>query len=499
MPTDSQSPDRHFSTEYLRSDLKSRAVRGGKITLITQALRLLLQLGSTAILARMLTPRDFGLVAVVVSVTGFVTLLKDGGLAFPTIQSSSVGHREISTLFWINVALSLALTILLAAIAPSVASFLDEPALLWIVVGVASTMIFSALSTQHQALLSRQMRLLELGAVDLGGFAIAIVTALALALRGLGYWSLVGMMVMQSAATCALLWWRVDWRPGKPSLTDETKSMLRFGGHMAVFNFVSYAARNIDNLFVGWYWGAVLLGLYNQAYRLALAPIRQINDPLTRVVVPTLSRLAREPIPYRRYFLRVVGAIAYVTMPLAALLIVFADYVIRILLGTQWLDAAPILKALALAAVLQPTLNALGWLYITTGRPDRLMRLGVMTSIALIVGFAIALPFGPQAVAWSFSLVMAMFLVPAINHACGGTSVTAADVLRTMLPPAVLSGIFAIVAALSLMCGKAWFEEPAVSVACALGVSGALTIGCALIWPRSRKELTGLVASWSAT
>jgi PST family polysaccharide transporter len=135
--------------------------------------------------------------------------------------------------------------------------------------------------------------------------------------------------------------------------------MLRSGGHMAGFNMVSYAARNVDNLLVGWYWGAALLGLYNQAYRLALTPIRQINDPLTRVVVPTLSRLADEPRSYRRYFLHAVSAIGYITMPLAALLMVFAEPIIRLLLGRQWLDATPIFQSLAIGALLQPMLNAM--------------------------------------------------------------------------------------------------------------------------------------------
>ena len=498
MPTEPQSPDRHFRTDYLRSDLKSRAVRGSKITIIAQVARVFLQLGSTAVLARALTPRDFGLVAVVISITGFVTLLKDGGLAYSTIQSQSLGPREVSTLFWINVASSLVLIIVMVAIAPWIARFLNEPALFGITVGITSSMIFGALSTQHQALLSRQMRVVELASIDIGAFTVAILAALTMAYGGYGYWSLVGMLLVQSAAACSLLWWRVDWRPGKPELTDEAKAMLRFGGNMAGFNIVSYAARNVDNLLIGWYWGATLLGLYNQAYRLALTPIRQINDPLTRVVVPTLSRLTAEPNAYRRYFLQVVSAIAYITMPLAAFLIVFAEYIVRMLLGLQWLAATAMFKALALAAVLQPMLNAMGWLYVTSGRADRLLRLGVATSTAFVVGFAIALPFGPQAVAWSFSLVVCVSLVPAINHACTGTGVATGDVLRAMLAPIVLSATFAAVAASSLAFGNAWFVDRIVSVACALGLSSVLTVGCALLWPRSRKELSRLRLSWGA-
>jgi PST family polysaccharide transporter len=141
-------------------------------------------------------------------------------------------------------------------------------------------------------------------------------------------------------------------------------------------------------------------------------------------------------------------------------------------------------------------LNAMGWLYITSGRPDRLFRLGVATSIALVAGFAIALPWGPQTVAWSFSLVVGVSLVPAINHACRGTSVRANDILGAMLAPFTISAVFAGVAVLTQSWADLLFETQAFAVLTALGLGSVLTICCAILWPRSRRELTQLAASW---
>ncbi len=146
-----------FDTEYLKADLKGRSVRGGAVTMAAQGIKFFLQIGSTVVLARLLTPEDFGLIAMVTAVTGFVMMFKDMGLSMATVQRAEIDHAQISTLFWINVVLSLAFMLLTATLAPAIAWFYSEPRLTWITLALAGAFIFSGFTVQHQALLRRQM------------------------------------------------------------------------------------------------------------------------------------------------------------------------------------------------------------------------------------------------------------------------------------------------------------------------------------------------------
>jgi hypothetical protein len=165
----SHDSDRHFRTEHLKADIKGRAARGGALTVASQGVKFVVQMGATVVLARLLTPADYGLIGMVAVVIGFVSIFKDMGLSAATIQKEEITPAQISTLFWVNVAVSAAVMLVTAALAPVIAWFYKEPRLALITVGYAAGFITGGLTVQHEALLRRQMRFAALAVLEIGG------------------------------------------------------------------------------------------------------------------------------------------------------------------------------------------------------------------------------------------------------------------------------------------------------------------------------------------
>ncbi len=203
----------HFHTDDLKENLRRRSVHGAAFTGTSLAVKALLNMGSTMILARLLTPEDFGLVAMVVSVTGLVTIFRDLGLATATVQSATLDHTRVNALYWVNVLFGLVMGALTALSAPLFAWFFREPRLTAVGAVLGGVMFIEGLSIQHQALLRRRMRFDRLAASEIGALAVGVIVAVILAWRGAGYWSLVWMRVASAAAGVVSLWLLCDWRP----------------------------------------------------------------------------------------------------------------------------------------------------------------------------------------------------------------------------------------------------------------------------------------------
>ncbi len=295
-----------FCTDHLKTELKQRSVRGGAVTLVAQAIKFVLRMGSTVVLARLLSPEDYGLIGMATVVIGFVQLFKDLGLSAATVQKSEINHQQVSTLFWINLIISFAIALLVIALAPLVARFYDEPLLRGITMALAITFIFGGLTVQHQALLQRQMRFAALAKIEIISMLVGVIVAVASAWYGLGYWALVHMQIATVITNAIAVWLSCSWRPGLPSQDSAIKSMLAFGGNLTGFRLVNYFSRNLDNLLIGRYWGSQQLGLYAKAYQLVLLPIEQINSPVNSVALPTLSSLQSEPEKYSKYYYKAI-------------------------------------------------------------------------------------------------------------------------------------------------------------------------------------------------
>ncbi len=443
----STESEKYFRTDHLRVNLGGKAARGGLVAITSQGLKFVVMLVATSVMARLLTPADYGLIGMVAFVTGFVSLYKDLGLSAATIQRDEINSEQISTLFWVNVLLSVGITVVTTAIAPLVAWFYGEPRLTWITIVTSFGFLISGLAVQHEALLRRQMRYFALAVIGLVSVISGYIVGILMAWYGFSYWALVASQLAVAFTSTVLIAAICRWTPGLPKRNTGVRSMIRFGGNLTGFTTINYFSRNLDNLLIGRFWGAAQLGLYSRAYQFMGLPIEQINEPLTSVAVPSLSRLTDSPESYRRAYLRMLEKVALLTMPCVVLMIVTADWVVKIVLGSQWTGAVQIFILLGITALFQPIANTTGWLLITQGRTNHMLQWGLISGPITMAAILIGLPWGATGVAASYAISRVCIVDPLLYWFVGRTGpVRTIDFYKTMAP-FVVASIFAFLAA----------------------------------------------------
>ncbi len=486
--------DRLFSTVHLQGDLRGRSVRGGALTVACQAGRFVLNTLSLVIFARLLTPSDFGLVAMVQPFTGFVAAFKDLGLTFATVQRSRISEEMVSTLFWINLLVSLLLALCGMLLAPLIALFYGEDRAGWITVALSATFIFGGLGAQHQALLQRQMRFASLALVDLGGLAAGIAAGVVAAWQGMGYWSLVVMTAVSGAATAAMLWWQSGWKPGPPRKVAGVAEMLGFGGGLTGFFIVNYLTRNADNVLVGRFLGSEALGYYSRAYLLLLLPMRQINSPVLPVGISALSRLRSQPERFRRYYLRAIQMMAFAGMPLVVFTLVCAESLIVLILGEQWRPCVAIFRALGPAAFLMTFNEAEGLFYVPRGETVRWFRWTLAVAPVYIILFALGLRWGAVGVAAFYSAAMVALRFPSIAYAYRGSPLRVSHLLGAIWRPAAASLSGGALLHLAVSSRLAGGIPPTALVAAGLLIYAAAYLGALAVLPGGRAVIADVRA-----
>ncbi len=378
--------------------------RGAGATALSQAAQVATQIASVLILSRLLEPGDFGLLAMIAPVVGLLGMLQDFGLVQATVQKPGLRREEVNFLFWVNVAASSGMALVLVALSPLVAAFYGEPRVGPLTAAMALPMILGALGAQHLALLNRRMEFGRLALVTVAGAVATLGVAIAWALVSPSYWALFAGSLAGAALSTALAWGFSRWRPGRPRGAEGARDLLGFGAGITGFNFANFFARNLDNVLIGRVWGEAQLGFYDRAYKLLLFPLSQIANPLSRVMIPALSRMLEEPDRYRHAYLRVLNLSLLVSLPGVAFATAMADALIPFMLGEQWRPSAPIFTALGFAGLMQPLNNPTGWLFISQGRSTDFMWWGFVTAGIAITAFVAGLPWGALGVAVAYGI-----------------------------------------------------------------------------------------------
>lgn len=469
------------------AELKHQSVRGGTITLVSQAVSTAVHLASTVILARMLTPSDYGIIAMVTAVTAFAGLFRDLGLSAAVIQKQGLTSGQQTNLFWLNVAMGTLLTIVVAVCAPLVARFYNQPELTAVTVVLSFNFLIGSLGAQHGAMLIRNLQFVRKAIAEITGNILVLAIALLLAYQGYAYWSLAVSSIMGAIVTSALLVYLSPFRPGLPKPGQGIAEMVQFGANITGFNIVNYFHRNLDNILIGRVWGLESLGVYSRAYSLLMLPIHAIRSPITAVTFPAMSRLQNEPTALKGYFTRATKLVALLTMPLVAFLFTCSSSIIELALGQQWLECAPVFSILAITAFIQPTAGLRGMLMQSCGRGQAYLIWGLINAATVSLGFVAAVPWGMNAVAASYAISNYVLLFPSLHLAFKGTEVSVRDFVVAITYPlfASLSGIAAVTLS---RCFHA-FDSPTSDVvvsACLFSIAFTLTT---LIIPGGKSDL----------
>jgi PST family polysaccharide transporter len=409
--------------------LRRLAVRGAGATLVAGGVTLGIQIAATVLLARILAPADFGLVAMVTTFSLLLVNFGYNGLTEAIVQREDMDHALASSLFWINAAVGIVLTVVFAASGSVLAALFHNPLVAPIAAGISLTICATSLSTVHLALLKRAMLFSELSVNDICGRFVSVALSIVLGFKGWGYWALVVGTVAQpvSIGIGALLLCR--WTPGYPRRVPGIGPVLKFALNTYGYFGTNYASRNTDNLLVGWRFDAKSLGFYKKAYDLFNLTVSQFVASLAIVVVAGLSRVLNDEDRYRRYLLDALSVMAFVGMAIGACLTLVGNDLIYVLLGPKWGPAGRIFTFFGPGVGISILYTTNGWIHLSVGRPDRWFRWALVEFVVTCSSFLIGLHWGPDGIAMAWSASLWFLSMPAIWYAGKPVSLKITSVL----------------------------------------------------------------------
>jgi O-antigen/teichoic acid export membrane protein len=420
--------------------VKGTSLRGGLITLAGQGISFCTQTAYIMIMARLLTPADFGVNGMVLAITGFLAMFSDIGLGAATVQRKTITQEELSNLFWVNLLVGGLLTILTMLIAPALVFFYRDPRLFWVTIVVSLSFVINGAGVQHAALLMRSMRYTALTINGIVTLTLSSALGIGMAAAGCSYWSLVAMGLSSTFVRVVGYWIAIRWRPGWLVRECGIRSLLHFGGKITLNSLVSYVTYNAEKVLLGRFYGAESLGLYGRAYQLLNLPLQQLHVAMYAVAFPGLSAVQDNSERLCRFFLKGYSVLLALTIPIIIASALFAEEIVRILLGSKWIQAAPILQLLTPAILVFAMINPFGWFLVATGRARRSLRMAFVIAPTVILGILLGLHHGVKGVALGYSLAMCFLLIPMIVWAIHDTGMAAKDYWQAAHKP-LLAGL----------------------------------------------------------
>lgn len=412
------------------------------MAVLAQVVRVLVQLAFAALLARILKPDDFGLVAMAASVMAFIGLFADLGLSAATVQQKEISHSIVNALFYLNLAISIPVTGAMIAAAPLAGGFFGDDRIGPVIIAMALSLPVAAAGAQHGALLQRSMRWGPLQWTPIVAQLIGGSVAILLALQAqVGYWALVAQSWIAVLVTTLSMWCFCRWRPDFRPAFDDVRAALRFGLNLTGFQLVNYFHRQLDNVLVGKRWGAAELGYYSRAYQLLTLPLALVNGPAGSALVPALSRLQDDPERWRRAFLKAFSAVTLLSSGIAAVMVAAAEPVVLLIYGPGWEAAARIFFLLAISIFVSAPMYMMGWIYNSLGQTGRAFRWSLMVTPVYVASFLAGLPFGAAGVAACYSIAACLAAIPCMAFACRSAPLEVSQLLRASLPSVALGAL----------------------------------------------------------
>lgn len=465
------------------NSLAGAAARGGAVTITAQAVRIVIQLAQVFILARLIAPDAYGLVAMVTAFTGVAVILRDFGLSTSALRRADLSRQQRSNLFWINAALGMVLAVIVFLLAWPISFFYGQPEIIPLVQWISVTYIISGITAQFRVAIARTLRFKALAVCDVAPAILALAAAIPVAAAGYSVTALVVLQLVLPVADLILSASFARWWPGFPGRTSGMRELLSFGGSFAFTQILSYATRNIDSILVGRVWGPASLGFYDRAYQLSVVPINQVNAPMTKVALPVLARAVDEPARLARGLRTAQLVACYLTSSALFIAAGVSVPLIELVLGARWIPIAPIFALLAIGSVFRSIQQIANWLQVAKGSSKSLLLSNLIGQPIIIVCIVCGVPFGVMGVAagstigyaafWLFSMIWAgrhtgINTMPLIMRASRivltvGLPSGAAGYFATVLLPwtALPTLVVALAISVAVLAVSTWVSRPA--------------------------------------
>lgn len=397
-------------------DLKRSTIRGVVWNSIGNVISQVLRLLTVVVMARLLTPGDYGIYGILMVFVGFFAVLANMGVSQAVIWLDQPSQRMLSSIFWLNLAVGLSLYAILYALATPIAHFFDNTALVVLMRSIASIFVIGALNTVHEALLQKQLRFKELVLYDMAAQIVGAIAGIAAAMAGLGVVSLIIAALSSAITKTLVLWCNTSWRPGIDAALSDLRTIWNYCVNLTGFSFINYFARNADNLLIGKFLGAPALGVYSVAYNIMLYPLTNISGVIVRVLFPALATMKHDDARFKQAYLKVIAFIALVSFPLMAGLAVVAEHLVAVVFGVKWAGLATLLVILAPVGLMQSIVTTVGNIFILKGTTALMFRIGSINAGVIVLSFVMGLPFGVEGVAISYAIANLVMLYPNLKY-----------------------------------------------------------------------------------
>lgn len=432
----------------------AQAASGSRYTLLTQFVRVVCKALSVLVVARLVSPADHGVYAMAASVTLFLYLFLDLSLGAAAVQAPSLDAARCSALFRLHLLVGIALTILTVGAAPLASHFYGTPDLTPLLAVLSLGFVFNAAGVLPRALLARQLEFRALNRAETIATLVATAAMLAAAVFGAGAWTFVAFSLV-SELLQSLLAWRASARP--PRVRPDfaaARPLVRNAWRIARYHLLNYFVQQIDIIVAGRLFGAHALGLYNRASQLLGLPLLHVAGPLSRLALALLSRVPAASPRFVEQSLVSANVIAHLTLPLAALAIAIPEELVRLILGNQWPDAAPVLRWLAVSTALTQITHLGHAICIASDRAQRLTSVALATLPFVIAAVWLGSRHGIAGIAFGLAATQAILAVPRLTWLLHGTGVRTRDFLQALAGPLAIAIALALGATLGRELGS---------------------------------------------
>lgn len=471
------------------------AVRSGtRLLTASQASLQVVRMLVAIVLARLLVPSDFGLVAMAYIVVNFLDIFKDLGTKAAMVQRRTMSRAFASTVFVVNVVVGVTITALVVVCAPLVALLYGDPAVTPVLQVLGGVIGISSLGLVHQAHLHRQLRFGRLAVLHLAIAITNAVVSLGLAFAGFGVWALVWGTLAGSLAANTLAWLFSDLRLTRSFSWDHVREIRSFSLNLSGSQVFGFTVNNADKFIVGRWLGAGALGHYNIAQRIIMYPVRSVTQVLQEVLFPAMARIQDDNRALGRGYLRALSGISLLTFPAMLGVAVVSGPFVRGVLGPSWEPAIPVIAIIAPVGALQSVLQTVSPLYAVKGRTDWLLRWTMAAGAVTVAAYVVGLPWGVVGVAAAYAVAHVLLFYPAFAIPFRLIELPFPALLRALAPTAGAS----VAMAGAVLALRIWLEsrgvEPLTVLAACIGGGILIYIALmALIRPPAVEELRRLI------
>src|SRR6266568_207858 len=477
----------HFLFQISNQRLGQSVQHASVLSLAARGTDFFFQFVSMAVLARLLTPSDFGVFAMAAPFVWILMTFGDLGLASAVLQQPDLNEGQASVIFRVNLLAGFVFGGLFLLSSPLLGWFYDDARVTQVAATLSLMFVFSGFTAVQQALFRRALLFGALLRAQIAAAVLSSIAAVFFAFKGAGYWALAIRALTDPLVYGMVVWASAGWLPTRAEHDSATRSLLRYGRYNVGSNFMYSAGRHANNILIGWKFGSAELGPFALANRLFLIPVQQICWPLSQVMVPSLSRVRDDPDRLKTWYLKLLRFVILVSFPPLFSLAIFADDVVYVIAGPQWGQAAEILRLLGPASALQVGYATIDWLMRSAGQPHRFFRWTAIDTVVGLLGCILGLRWGPIGVAAGLAMANLLLFLPGFAYALRGKTIRLIDALGAMLPGFVL-----MITAVGLVWALRIFIAPDWDPAARLPVTGAMIaslMACGTVFVYGRSVL----------